>query len=162
MMGQKIQQRFRIFGEEAATTYLLVLAGGGRFSKVMASLMGLRNAGHCLRRTMIQTRTRNFATSPPIAMIVQVEIEKARTDAFLKAMTIDAKGSRTEEGCHTFDLLQDQSDPQKFFFYEVYKDADAVAVHRETPHYKAWADFKAEGGVLSQTVIKADAIDFTY
>ena len=37
-----------------------------------------------------------------------------------------------------------------------------MAVHRETPHYKAWADFKAEGGVLSQTVIKADAIDFTY
>ena len=111
-MGQKIQQRFRIFGE--AATYFM----GGRFSKVMASLMGLRNAGHCLRRTMIQTRTRNFATSPPIAMIVQVEIEKARTDAFLKAMTIDAKGSRTEEGCHTFDLLQDQSDPQKFFFYE--------------------------------------------
>jgi quinol monooxygenase YgiN len=44
----------------------------------------------------------------------------------------------------------------------VYKDADAVAFHRETPHYKAWANFKAEGGVISQEVIKASAIDFTY
>ena len=44
----------------------------------------------------------------------------------------------------------------------VYKDAAAVGFHRDTPHYKAWTDFKAEGGVVSQTVIKADAIDFTY
>ena len=80
---------------------------------------------------------RSFSTAPkPIALIVQVEIQKDRTAAFLEAMSIDAKGSRTEEGCHTFDLLQDQSDPQKFIFYEVYKDADAIAVHRETPHCK--------------------------
>lgn len=44
----------------------------------------------------------------------------------------------------------------------VYKDAAAVAFHRETPHYKAWADFKAAGGVVSQEVIKATAVDFTY
>jgi quinol monooxygenase YgiN len=44
----------------------------------------------------------------------------------------------------------------------VYKDAAAVAHHRETPHFKAWAEFKAAGGVLSQEVIKAIAVDFTY
>ncbi len=38
---------------------------------------------------------------------------------------------------------------------------DAVEVHKATSHYKAWADFKASGGVLSQTVAKCDAIDFT-
>ena len=38
---------------------------------------------------------------------------------------------------------------------------DAVEVHKATLHYKAWADFKASGGVLSQTVSKCDAIDFT-
>jgi len=38
---------------------------------------------------------------------------------------------------------------------------DAVEVHKATSHYKAWADFKASGGVLSQTVSKCDAIDFT-
>ena len=102
------------------------------------------------------------SASPPIAVILKGKIEKSRTNAFLKAMAIDVAGSRTEIGCHTFDLLRDQDDPQKFYFYEVYKDKDAVAVHKETAHYKAWADFKAEGGVLSQTVVKADAIDFTF
>ena len=38
---------------------------------------------------------------------------------------------------------------------------DAIEVHKATSHYKAWADFKASGGVLSQTVAKSDAIDFT-
>ena len=28
-------------------------------------------------------------------------------------------------------------------FYEIYKDNDAMAVHKTLPHYKAWADFKA-------------------
>jgi len=33
-------------------------------------------------------------------------------------MAVDASGSRQEPGCHTFDLLKDDSDPQKFYFYE--------------------------------------------
>ena len=48
------------------------------------------------------------------------------------------------------------------FVLAVYKDAAAIETHKATAHYKAWADFKAGGGVLSQSVIKADAIDFTY
>ena len=60
----------------------------------------------------------------------------------------------------TLDLLRDQSDPKKFIFYESYVDADAVTFHKTTDHYKAWANFKAEGGVVSQTVIKADGLDF--
>ena len=75
-------------------------------------------------------------------------------------MKIDVEGSRKEEGCLRFDLLRDQSEPNKFVFYEVYKDSDAVAFHKEQPHFKAWSDFKAEGGVLSQISAKMDAIDF--
>jgi len=43
---------------------------------------------------------------------------KERTAAFLETMAVDASGSRKEAGCHTFDLLKDDSDPQKFYFYE--------------------------------------------
>ena len=102
------------------------------------------------------------STPPPVSIFVKVKIEESRTEDFLKAMAVDVAGSRLEDGCHRFDLLQDHQDPQTFYFYEVYKDAAAIATHKEMPHYKAWADFKAEGGVLSQTVIKADAIDFTF
>lgn len=109
------------------------------------------------RREFTSTPTGN--SKPPLALIVAVEIEEQRTPAFLDAMAVDAAGSRKEPGCLKFDLLQDKSDPQKFYFYEMYADEEAMAAHKETPHYKAWAQFKAEGGVISQTVIKADAID---
>ena len=32
--------------------------------------------------------------------------------------------------------------------------------HKTTAHYKAWADFKAAGGVINQTAFKYDALDF--
>lgn len=42
-----------------------------------------------------------------------------RIDEFLKAIEIDAIGSRTEEGCLRFDVCRDLSNPNKFIFYEV-------------------------------------------
>lgn len=102
------------------------------------------------------------AAPAPITLVVVVEIEDARLEAFREAMAIDCAGSREEEGCLRFDLLQDAENPNKFVFYEAYVDADAVAKHKTFDHYKAWADFKAAGGVKSQEVIKAAGVDFTY
>ena len=42
-----------------------------------------------------------------------------------------------------FDLLKDSEAANTWHFYEIYKDNDAMAVHKTLPHYKAWADFKA-------------------
>ena len=36
-----------------------------------------------------------------------------------EVMEADAVGSRSEEGCLRFDVLCDQSNPNRFFFYEV-------------------------------------------
>ena len=63
--------------------------------------------------------------------------------AFLEALKVDAAGSREEEGCLRFDLLKDSENANTWHFYEIYKDNDAMAVHKTLPHYKAWADFKA-------------------
>ena len=63
--------------------------------------------------------------------------------AFLEALKVDAAGSREEEGCLRFDLLKDSEAANTWHFYEIYKDNDAMAVHKTLPHYKAWADFKA-------------------
>jgi quinol monooxygenase YgiN len=61
-----------------------------------------------------------------------------------------------------FSYIVYRCSPPRLITLTVYKDAAAVAHHRETPHFKAWAEFKAAGGVLSQEVIKAIAVDFTY
>ena len=61
-----------------------------------------------------------------------------------------------------FDLLKDEKDPTKFYFYEVYKNnKEAIDYHKSMEHYKAWASFKDSGGVEEQYASKAIAIDYT-
>jgi len=57
--------------------------------------------------------------SEPLCLVVSVEISPERIDAFLAVMKIDAEESRKEEGCLRFDVLRDESNPNKFIFYEV-------------------------------------------
>ena len=77
-----------------------------------------------------------------VPVLVEVEVKPERLDEFLEVMRQDACGSRTEPGCLRFDVMQDQTNPCKFVFYEVYKDAEAAAAHREYAHFKLWTDFK--------------------
>ena len=91
----------------------------------------------------IQRRAFTKMSAAPIGVMVTVEIEEARVPAFLEALKVDAAGSREEEGCLRFDLLKDSEAANTWHFYEIYKDNDAMAVHKTLPHYKAWADFKA-------------------
>eukprot|EP00619_Florenciella_sp_RCC1007_P013540 CAMPEP_0205920810 /NCGR_PEP_ID=MMETSP1325-20131115/11792_1 /ASSEMBLY_ACC=CAM_ASM_000708 /TAXON_ID=236786 /ORGANISM="Florenciella sp., Strain RCC1007" /LENGTH=164 /DNA_ID=CAMNT_0053288539 /DNA_START=38 /DNA_END=530 /DNA_ORIENTATION=- len=124
----------------------LLLAAG------IGALLGI--GGLALKKKLAQKET------PPVTLVVTVEIEESRIEAFLKAMEIDAVGSRKEPGCMRFDVLKVQGTSNKFMFYEMYVDSDAVAFHKEQPHYKAWSSFKKEGGVLSQEVVKADSSSY--
>ena len=91
----------------------------------------------------IQRRAFTKMSAAPIGVMVTVEIEEARVPAFLEALKVDAAGSREEEGCLRFDLLKDSEAANTWHFYEIYKNDEAMAVHKTLPHYKAWADFKA-------------------
>ena len=91
----------------------------------------------------IQRRAVTKMSAAPIGVMVTVEIEEARVPAFLEALKVDAAGSREEEGCLRFDLLKDSENANTWHFYEIYKNDEAMAVHKTLPHYKAWADFKA-------------------
>uniref|UniRef100_A0A7S2RH64 ABM domain-containing protein n=1 Tax=Rhizochromulina marina TaxID=1034831 RepID=A0A7S2RH64_9STRA len=97
----------------------------------------------------------------PVSIVVEALIEETRIDEFLDVIEADAVGSRGEEGCLRFDVIRSQDDPCKFYFYEVYVDAEAVAVHKAQPHFKLWSDFKASGGVASSVSHKGDAIFFS-
>ena len=72
----------------------------------------------------------------------------------------DARGSIENEGgnCLRFDVIRDIDNECKFVFYEVYKDMESIAIHKTMPHFQLWADFKASGGVVSQTAVKGTAI----
>jgi autoinducer 2-degrading protein len=96
-------------------------------------------------------------------LIVTVEIDHQHLDEFKQVISEDAAGSRTREngGCYRFDVIELEPGGNKFIFYEVYKDEDAIAFHKNTPHFKLWSDFKAKytpSAVLSQTVVKGDVV----
>ena len=74
-----------------------------------------------------------------IAKWVKVRIKPEKRQEFLDAIEVDALGSeRDEPGCARFNVLQDEEDQNVYYFYEVYKDQDAVLAHRAAPHYQVW------------------------
>jgi (4S)-4-hydroxy-5-phosphonooxypentane-2,3-dione isomerase len=75
---------------------------------------------------------------------VHVRIRPGRAEDFLAATLANARASLGEPGVLRFDVLRDQADPEHAVLVEVYRDADAAAAHKLTPHYAAWRDTVAE------------------
>ena len=74
-----------------------------------------------------------------LAMWVKVRIKPDQRKRFLDAIEVDALGSeRDEPGCLRFNVLQDEKDPDVYYFFEVYKDQAALEAHRQAPHYAVW------------------------
>ena len=74
-----------------------------------------------------------------LAMWVKVRIKPDQRKKFLDAIEVDALGSeRDEPGCLRFNVLQDEKDPNVYYFFEVYKDQAALEAHRTMPHYATW------------------------
>ena len=75
---------------------------------------------------------------------VHVRIRSGQAEAFLAATLVNAQASLDEPGVLRFDVLQNQADPQHVVLVEVYRDDDASAAHKLTPHYATWRDTVAE------------------
>ena len=81
------------------------------------------------------------------AFIVSLNVKPECVDAFIEVTGRNAAGSVREPGNVRFDVLRDADDPCSFKLYEVWLDDEAIAAHRDAPHYKEWAE--AMGGMLS-------------
>ena len=83
-----------------------------------------------------------------LAIWVNFKVAPERFDRFHAAALEDARCSvRDEPGCRRFDVLIPKDGEGSLTFYEVYDDADALAAHRLTPHYAAFAAVAEETGV---------------
>ena len=74
-----------------------------------------------------------------LVLVVSIDILPEHTDEFIAATLENARGSRTEPGNLRFDVLRAEDDPNHFTLYEVYASDEALAAHRESPHYQRWA-----------------------
>jgi autoinducer 2-degrading protein len=71
---------------------------------------------------------------------IQVRVKPEFIEAFKQATLANARESVTEPGIARFDILQQQDDPSRFIFIEVYRNLEATAAHKETKHYAMWRD----------------------
>jgi autoinducer 2-degrading protein len=75
-----------------------------------------------------------------IVRIIDVYVNGDRIDEFKRISVRNRQGSIGEQGILRFDVLHDESEPQHFVLYEVYRDEQATLDHKETEHYQRWRE----------------------
>ena len=76
-----------------------------------------------------------------VILHVTVQIKPEHMAEYLEAVRHDAEHSEKDEpGCLRFDVSQAKDDPNRFYYYEVYRDEAALEAHRRAPHFKLYAE----------------------
>ena len=92
------------------------------------------------------------------SLMVQIEVDPARREEFLAAITANAAASvRDEPGCLRFDVCSVEGDENRFVFYELYGDAAAFEEHRAAPHFRTWRE-AADRTVVQQINTRGEVL----
>jgi len=92
-------------------------------------------------------------------VLVRVQVRPELLDEFKTAILENAKLSvQRDPGCVRFDVLQQEDDATRWFFYEVYEREQAWVDHRASAHFLA---FKAIGdrAIVTREVTKLTGIN---
>lgn len=68
----------------------------------------------------------------------RIKVKDEHLDDFIEGVKIHAIHSNNEPGCMRYDVLQDISDPQMVFLYEVFENEEAFKSHLTHDYYKEW------------------------
>ena len=75
------------------------------------------------------------------AVVVTIQMKPEHRDEYVEATLENGRSSlQNEPGCLRFDMLHDESDPNRLYLYIVFKDRGAQEAHRQMPHYKRWLE----------------------
>jgi (4S)-4-hydroxy-5-phosphonooxypentane-2,3-dione isomerase len=77
-------------------------------------------------------------------LLVYLTVKPERLDDFIAITKENARNSRQEAGISRFDIVRQVDDPTRFSLIEIYRTTDALAAHRQAPHYLAWAEKVAD------------------
>jgi autoinducer 2-degrading protein len=90
--------------------------------------------------------------------IVYVHVKPERVADFIETIRANHEGSVREPGNLRFDILQSTEYPDRFIFYEAYRDEAAAKAHKETAHYAAWRDTVADWMAEPRQGIRYDGL----
>jgi quinol monooxygenase YgiN len=89
---------------------------------------------------------------------VHIQVKPDQIDAFKAACIENSRNSLQEPGIARFDVLQQQDDATRFVLVEVYRTAEAPAAHKQTAHYKQWADAVADMMAVPRSSVKLEKL----
>lgn len=83
-----------------------------------------------------------------ITMVARIRATKGKGDALAALLTEQAGVvRRSEPGCLAYRLHRSTEDPDLFVFYEIYKDAAALAAHQGSAHIAQYRQRRQEAGL---------------
>ncbi len=89
-------------------------------------------------------------------VLVQVQVKQELLGEFTPAILENAARSvERDPGCFRFDVLQQEDDPTRWAFYEVYEHEQAWVQHRSSAHF---LEFKT---VADRALVSRDVTKFT-
>jgi autoinducer 2-degrading protein len=71
---------------------------------------------------------------------VHLHVKPEHRAEFIEASLENARNTIREPGNLRFDVLQQADDPDRFVYYEVYRDEAAAKSHKATAHYAHWSE----------------------
>ena len=87
-------------------------------------------------------------------LLVKVQVKPELLDEFRTAILKNAELSvQRDPGCVRFDVLQQQDDPTRWYFYEVYEREQAWVDHRASAHFLAFMEV-GNRAIVSRDVTK--------
>jgi quinol monooxygenase YgiN len=89
---------------------------------------------------------------------VHIQVKPDRLEDFKAASVANATNSVKEPGIARFDVLQQQDDPTRFLLVEIYRTAEATAAHKQTNHYKTWAETVADMMAVPRQSVKFENV----
>ncbi len=90
--------------------------------------------------------------------LVHVHVKPEHVEAFVEATRANHEASIREPGNLRFDVLRSPDDPERFLIYELYRDAESAAAHKDTAHYLAWRDLVADWMAEPRTGVRYEAV----
>jgi autoinducer 2-degrading protein len=92
-------------------------------------------------------------------LIVSIEMKPEYREQILKGVLEDASGAQHDEpGCLRFDVIQDSTDNNKIYLYEVYTSDQAFQKHLEAPHFRSWSSIPKEWFAAPTQIVRGDTI----
>jgi quinol monooxygenase YgiN len=71
-----------------------------------------------------------------VVLLVQFVVKPGQEKRTQEIIRVMQEQTRKEPGCVQYSGHQSTEDPRRFFFYESYKDEEALQTHRNSAHFR--------------------------